>query len=143
MPVKQDFAQSFGQGWISGYLSIFFGVLSFIAVLCFMFPSYLTTPDLRVAYPVDILRVILMVLLIASFILGLISFLLNRQKRLAVTGIMFSAAAIMLGGWNVKTGAVHETPFPIGLDWLVLDLVLLAVIFIPLEVLFPQKAQQD
>ena len=40
------------------------------------------TTDLRKAYPVEILRVILMVLLIASFILGLISFLLNRQKRL-------------------------------------------------------------
>ena len=133
MPVKEDFAKSFGNGWISGYLSVFFGVLSFIAVLCFMFPSYLTTPDLRQAYPVEILRVILMVLLIASFILGLISFLLNRQKRLAITGILFSAAAIMLGGWNVQAGAVHETPFPIGLDWLVLDLVLLAVIFIPRE----------
>jgi len=142
MPVKADFAKSFGQGWISGYLSVFFGVLSFIAVLCFMFPSYLTTPDLRKAYPVEILRVILMVLLIASFILGLVSFLLNKQKRLAVTGILFSAAAIMLGGWKVEAGAVHESPFPIGLDWLVLDLVLLAVIFIPIEALFPQKVQQ-
>ncbi len=142
MPVKEDFAKSFGQGWISGYLSVFFGVASFIAVLCFLFPSYLTTPDLRKEYPVEILRVILMVLLIASFILGLISFLLNRQKILALTGILFSSAAILLGGWNVKTGALHDSPFPIGLDWLVLDLVLLAVIFIPIEALFPQKVAQ-
>ena len=142
MPVKEDFAKSFGQGWISGYLSVFFGVVSFIAVLCFLFPSYLTTPDLRKEYPVEILRVILMVLLIASLILGLISFLLNRQKVFALTGILFSSAAILLGGWNVKTGALHDSPFPIGLDWLVLDLVLLAVIFIPIEALFPQKVQQ-
>jgi len=142
MPIKEDFASSFMKGRISGFLSIFFGVASFIAVLCFLFPSYLTTPDLRKAYPVSLLRVILMVLLIASFLLALVSFLLSRQKRLALTGILFSTAAILLGGWNVQAGAVHETAFPIGLDWLVLDMILLAVIFIPIEALFPQNARQ-
>ncbi len=142
MPVKQDFAQSFGQGRISGYLSVFFGVISLIAVLCFLFPSWLTTPDLRQAYPVAVFRTVLMILLIASFILALVSFLLSRQKRLALAGVLFSGLAILLGGWNVQTGEVHDTPFPIGLDWLVLDLVMLAVIFIPLEAIFPQIAQQ-
>jgi len=142
MPIKEDFANSFMKGKISGFLSIFFGVASLLAVLCFLFPSYLTTPDLRKAYPVPLLRVILMILLIASFLLALVSFLLSRQKRLALIGILFSTAAILLGGWNVQAGAVHETAFPIGLDWLVLDMILLAVIFIPIEALFPQKARQ-
>ena len=57
MPIKEDFASSFMKGRISGFLSIFFGVASFMAVLCFLFPSYLTTPDLRKAYPVSLLRV--------------------------------------------------------------------------------------
>src|SRR5262249_38720737 len=142
MPIKEDFASSFGKGRISGFLSIFFGVASFIAVLCFLFPSYLTTPDLRQAYPVPLLRIILMILLIASFLLALVSFLLSKRKKLALTGVLFSAAAILLGGWDVQAGAIHETAFPIGLDWLVLDMILLAVIFIPIEALFPQKAQQ-
>ena len=142
MPIKEDFAKSFGQGWISGYLSVFFGVASFIAVLCFHFPSWLTTPDLRKAYPIPILRSILMVLLITSFILGLISFLLNRQKRLALTGILFSALAILLGGWQVEAGEIHDTFLPIGFDWLILDLVMLAVIFIPMEALFPKIVNQ-
>jgi len=38
MPIKEDFASSFGKGRISGFLSIFFGVASFGAVLCFLFP---------------------------------------------------------------------------------------------------------
>ncbi len=142
MPIKEDFANSFGKGRISGFLSIFFGVASFIAVLCFLFPSYLTTPDLRNAYPLPLLRIILMILLIASFLLALASFLLSKRKKLALIGVLFSTAAILLGGWNVQAGAIHETAFPIGLDWLVLDIILLAVIFIPIEALFPQKAQQ-
>jgi lathosterol oxidase len=124
MSLKEDFANSFMKGRISGFLSIFFGVASFLAVLCFLFPSYLTTPDLREAYPVPLLRIILMILLIASFLLALVSFLLSKQKRLALTGILFSTAAILLGGWNAEAGAVRETAFPIGLDWLVLDMVL-------------------
>lgn len=142
MPIKEDFAQSFGQGRISGYLSIFFGVAGFLAVLCFMFPSYLTVPDLRQSYPVPLLRKLLMLALIVSFVLALVSFLLSRQKRLALTGVLFSGAAILLGGWNVETGEIHQTAFPVGLDWLILDLVMLAVIFIPLEAIFPQIIRQ-
>jgi lathosterol oxidase len=142
MPVKDDFAQSFGKGRISGFLSIFFGVAALFAVLCFLFPSWLTTPDLRRAYPVSLLRLILMLLLIASFMLALISFLLSRQKRLALAGVLFSGLAILLGGWNVEVGEVRQTPFPIGLDWLALDLVMLAVIFIPLEAIFPKIIHQ-
>jgi lathosterol oxidase len=87
MPIKEDFANSFGKGRISGFLSIFFGVASFIAVLCFLFPSYLTTPDLRNAYPLPLLRIILMILLIASFLLALVSFLLSRRKNCSADGM--------------------------------------------------------
>src|SRR5262245_41586359 len=95
MHIKEDFANSLMKGRIIVFLSIFFGFASFVAVFCFLFPSYLTTPDLRKAYPVPLLRVILMILLIASFLLALVSFLLSKQKRLALTGILFSASAIL------------------------------------------------
>lgn len=39
-----------GEGRISGYLSITLGVLSVLAVLCFLFPDALTTPSLRAGY---------------------------------------------------------------------------------------------
>ncbi|HZS10077.1 MAG TPA: sterol desaturase family protein [Blastocatellia bacterium] len=142
MPVKDDFAKSFGKGRISGYLSIFFGALSFLAVLCFLYPSYLTFPDLRKAYPIPVIRLVLMLSLIVSFMLALVSFLLSRRTRLALTGVLFSGLAILMGGWNVQAGEIHETPFPIGLDWLILDLVMLAVIFIPIEAIFPQRINQ-
>ena len=142
MPIKNDFAQSFGQGRISGYFSVFFGVLSFFAVLCFLFPSYLTIPDLRAAYPVPLIRTLLMVSLFVSFILALLSFLLSRQKRLALTGVLFSGAAVLLGGYKVPAGDIRANPFPIGLDWLLLDLVILAVIFVPLEAIFPRRLNQ-
>jgi len=89
MPIKEDFANSFMKGRISGFLSIFFGVASFIAVLCFLFPSYLTTPDLRKAYPVSLLRVILMVLP-AILSTEVIRFAADREKPYVCTGLPWS-----------------------------------------------------
>ena len=37
----------FGEGQISGYISVFLGILSFLAVLCFKYPEWLTTPEFR------------------------------------------------------------------------------------------------
>ena len=42
-----------GEGRISGYLAITLGVLSFLGVLCYRFPAFLTTADLRAAYDAD------------------------------------------------------------------------------------------
>ncbi len=47
----------FGTGRISGVLSVALGGSSLLAVLCFQFPELLTTPDLRSAYPVPLLRI--------------------------------------------------------------------------------------
>ena len=47
-----------GQGRISGYISIFLGALSLIAVLAYQFPSYLTTTELRAVYDANILQVV-------------------------------------------------------------------------------------
>ena len=45
-----------GSGRISAYVSALLGTLSLLAVFCFRFPQYLTTPELRDVYDVDTLR---------------------------------------------------------------------------------------
>ena len=40
----------FGEGRISAYLSFLLGILSLLGVFAFMFPAYLTTPDMRHTY---------------------------------------------------------------------------------------------
>ena len=37
----------FGEGRISGYLSALFGISALLGVLCFIFPEWLTTKELR------------------------------------------------------------------------------------------------
>src|SRR4029450_9789095 len=50
-----------GRGKITGVIALALGGLAVLSVLAFHFPQYLTTPDLRKKYDVDILREILLV----------------------------------------------------------------------------------
>src|SRR4051794_3292991 len=72
----------FGQGRISGYLSTTLGLSSLLAVLCFRYPRWLTTGELRETYDVDLLRLVLRISIWAAFAFGLYSFVRYERKRL-------------------------------------------------------------
>jgi hypothetical protein len=112
-----------GEGRISGYLSIALGALSLLAVLCFMFPDALTTPSLRAAYDLSLMRKLLAAGMVFSAGFGLLTFLLNRQKRLGALGIVLTLIAVYLGGSSVQVGPRYDTVGYIGLDWFILDLL--------------------
>lgn len=71
----------FGTERISGVLSVVLGGLSLLAVLCFQFPELLTTPDLRSAYPVPLLRMVLFAALLLSLGLALLSVCAGSRSR--------------------------------------------------------------
>jgi lathosterol oxidase len=132
----------FGEGRISGVLSATLGALSVLAVLCFRFPDVLTTPDLRAAYPIGLLRGVLFAALLLGLGLGLVSVVLSRGKRLGHLGIALSGLAVVLGGAWVETGPLADRTHTLGLDWFVLNLLVLAIVFVPLERAFALRAQQ-
>src|SRR5260221_5158780 len=69
-----DRAVRFGHWRASAYVSFFLGALSLLGVLCFRFPEYLTTPELRAAYDVDFLRTLLLVAITVSLTLRIVPF---------------------------------------------------------------------
>src|SRR5437660_7622382 len=132
----------FGTGWWSGILSAFFGFLSFGAVLCLHFPQLLSSPELRPHYPMHTMRVLIQCLIVGAILFGVISSILRKKKILALTGMLLAIAATALGGSSVP---INETPrggLAIGLDWFLLDLFLMALIYVPLERLWPQYPKQ-
>ncbi len=132
-----------GEGYISGYASIFLASLAVCAVCCFHYPEYLTTPEFRAVYTGEGMRRLLMSGIVASFFFATLSFLLSRRKKLALTGILLSAAAVVVGGFEVQARSVEKTNWHLGLAWLVLDLLLMAVIFVPIEMVFPKNLRQS
>src|SRR5271156_3078619 len=132
----------FGTGWWSGILSAFFGFLAFGGVLCLHFPQLLSSPELRPHYPMQIMRVLIQCLIVAALLFGVFSAIKRKKKTLALTGMLLAIAATALGGSSVQINGTLHNGFAIGLDWFLLDLLLMAVIYVPLERLWPQYPEQ-
>lgn len=132
----------FGTGWWSGILSAFFGFLSFGGVLCLLFPQILTSPELRSHYPMHVMRLLIQYLIVGALAFGIISSILRKKRTLAFTGILLATAAAALGGSSVRINENLRNGPAIGFDWFLLDMFLMALIYVPLERLWPQYPQQ-
>lgn len=132
----------FGEGKISGVISIFLGLMSFLGVFCFKYPEWLTTPEFREIYTGESMKILLTAVIIASLFFAVVSFMLSKKKKWALIGIVFCILTIVLGGFDVDPRAVGETKYHLGLDWLLLDLFLMAIIFVPIEMVFPKRKEQ-
>lgn len=132
-----------GEGKISGYISIFLGTLTFLGVLCFKNPEVFTTPQFREVYTGESMKILLTSVIIASFIFGLLSFILSKQKKWALIGLILCTLTVLVGGFKVQPSSVGAVQWHLGLDWLLLDLFLMAVIFIPIEMVFPKRKDQS
>ncbi|MFI5307385.1 MAG: sterol desaturase family protein [Polyangiales bacterium] len=133
--------RALGSGFISGALSLLLSSLGFGAVLCLLFPAQLTTPELRAVYPMHIVRGLIQAVIVLGFALGLVSIVLRRSKLLGLCGLSLAVISVLLGGSEVPVdGPVAKSNY-LGLDWFVLDLLMTALLFVPIERLFPRVSQ--
>ena len=132
----------FGKGLISTIIALSLGFLCLLGVLAFHFPEYLTTPELRRQYSVDVLRQALLVALLIAGGLSLANIILGRRRILNLLAFGFIIAAVAFGGSRVPVGNFPDhTPY-IGLDWFILDLLGSTLIFVAIEKLLPLRKGQ-
>lgn len=130
----------FGHGWISGLISAVLGLAALGTVICFHFPG-LTVAEIRGHYPVELIRGLLHLAMVSSFLSATISICLRHNKVLGLLGIGSTLTAALLGGSAVPiSGDLQDTW--LGLDWVVLDLMLYSAVYIPLERLFALHPEQ-
>ena len=125
-----------GEGRIGGFLCAMIGLLSVAAVLCLRYPAFLTTPELRVHYDVELLRLVLAVAMVVAAWLGVIGIVLGGPRLRAAIGLSALFLAMLLGGPYVPTPDFHQPRFYFGLDWLVLDLFFTGAAFVLVEWVF-------
>lgn len=142
IPLDPNREFRFGEGKISGYSAVFLGGMSLLAVLAYLFPSYLTTTELRQAYDGEALRVVLKYGMYFSLFFGVLTLVLGRYRRMGVTGITLTCIAFALGGYQVPVGTVEPRALSLGVDWLILALMGSIFIFMTLEKLFPRYKNQ-
>lgn len=138
-----DLRQAIGRraGLAAGLL----GMLCVLGELCFLLPDLLVTRDALPIYKAQIglLRAILQATILATFALGMLSVMLLPQDRRGLLGIVLGIAALLMGGASaepVEIGGARA--WTAGLDYFVLELLVLGLVFIPLEGLFPLHRQK-
>lgn len=139
---RDELPLRFGEGRISGSLSILLGASSVLAVLCFHFPEYLTTPELRALYSVDVLRAVLAGGMLLAVLLGALSIFLSRSRRLGLAGIALAFLAQWMGGAQVEVDAFDQPVVSFGFDWLVLSLLGTSFVFVFIERVWPRDPDQ-
>lgn len=132
-----------GTGMITGVIALSLAILCFLGVLAFHFPQYLTTPQLRQSYDVEVIRRLLYWSLVVSGGLALFNIVFSRLHWLSLWTFVLLGLALALGGHKVEVDAnfPDHTPY-IGLDWFILDLLGSTLIFVFIEKLFALRRDQ-
>jgi lathosterol oxidase len=131
----------FGSGWISGVFAVALGALGAGGVLCIRYPALLTLPDARAVYPMEAVRFLIHLLIVGAFGLALLSIALSRRAPLGLTALGLVVAALLLGGSQTDVGSLDGARY-LGLDWFLLNVLVLAMLFVPLEQLFARLPQR-
>jgi len=126
-----------GSGWVSGVIAVFLGLLGLGGTLCLRFPDLLTLPDARAQYPMLIMRLLIQGTIFAAFVFAAVSAVLRQRKVLALTGAALALAAAAVGGGTIPLPQEVGTKYGIGLDWFLLDLLVMTIVFVPLERIWP------
>lgn len=132
MTYKDTVAPNPARSWMA-HMSAGLGILSLMGVLCFHFPELLTSKEFRATYSETLARNLLLIGLIAAFAMGTLAILRNRNRRIALTGVISAAVAVLLGGATVHFNEIESTPYSLGLDWFVMSLFFSTIVFVPIE----------
>lgn len=143
MALSPALRQAIGRraGLISGVL----GMLCVLAELCFLLPDVLVTKDALPIYKANLglVRGVLQASILATLMLGALGVLLSRPNRRGLLGLALGVIALLMGGSQAEPLDIQALRgFSVGLDYFVLELLVLALIFVPLEGLFPLREQR-
>ncbi len=123
--------------------ALFLGIMSLLAVIAFHFPEHLTTPRLREVYQESQVRSLLFTGMLLCGLLAVPALLFSRYKLESLAALACLLLAWLAGGPNVPLeDTIRQPRFYLSLDWVLLDLVLMATLFIHIELFFRLKPEQ-
>jgi sterol desaturase/sphingolipid hydroxylase (fatty acid hydroxylase superfamily) len=131
-----------GHGWFAGVLGLALSIAALGLVLCYHFPELLTSPRSRPLLSLAVTRHALQLALVVSFSLSCFSMVRRPRKWLGAAGLALTLVAVVLGGARSQSWGLPDEQVYFGLDWFILRLMLLSLVFVPFERIFPHRAEQ-
>lgn len=135
-------ARGFGSGWIAGVLGFALSLGALFLVFVLRQPALLSTPELAVLRNSDWFRPVVMAVMLAAFALGCLSLTLRPQKLLGLLAAVITLAASLWATMPAAPDLTGGRHIYFGLDFFILNVVFGGILFVPLERLFPKRAEQ-
>jgi sterol desaturase/sphingolipid hydroxylase (fatty acid hydroxylase superfamily) len=135
-------ARGFGSGWTAGVLGFALSLGALFLVFVMRQPALLSTPELAILRSSDWFRPVVMAIMLAAFALGCLSLTLRPQKLLGLLAVVITLAASLWATMPAAPDLSGGRHIYFGLDFFILNVVFGGILFIPLERLFPKRADQ-
>jgi sterol desaturase/sphingolipid hydroxylase (fatty acid hydroxylase superfamily) len=133
-------ARRLGSGWLSGVVAFLLATGCFVLVLCRTFPGLFITPQLRLVFDHPLFSTGLIIAMAVAFGLALLNLVLRPNRILGLGAITLTLLASLTAG--IAPVETDRAGLYFGLDFFVLNVVLTGLLFVPIERLFPLKAEQ-
>lgn len=130
-----------GSGWLSGSLALLAAVAGMLIVLLHWFPETFSYPEVAFIHDSGAVTVALRFVLLAGYALSLLSLILSARKSLGWAALGLSViASLMATTQPTLTDAPQSLYF--GLDYFIINVLVVGFLFVPLERFFPHRGAQ-
>ncbi len=130
-----------GSGWLSGCLSLLAALTGLLIVVIRWYPQTFTMPELQPIHQGGYMVLFLRFVLLSGYVLALLSLILSRYRALAWTGLIVSVIASLMATAQPEHAPGAQSLY-FGLDYFIVNVLLVGFLFVPLERFFPARPEQ-
>ena len=131
-----------GSGWLSGAMALLASLAGLLLVLLRWFPETFSYPEIAFIQDSGAVTVELRFVLLAGYALALISLILSKRKSLGWTALAISVVASLMATSQPQFGAGTSQSLYFGLDYFIINVLIVGFLFVPLERFFPARSEQ-
>jgi len=132
----------FGSGWLSGTLALLAGITGLLLVLIRWYPTTFSYPEIAFIQQNGVVTVAMRFVLLAAYILALTSLILSRHRILGWTSFALAVVvSLMATTQPLRVGDAPQA-FYFGLDYFIINVLVVGFLFVPLERFFPARGEQ-
>ncbi len=134
--------RSFGSGWLAGVLALALAIAALFLVLITRQAALLSTPELSAVQQTAWFKPALLAIMMTAFLLGCLSLALRPQKLLGTLAVVITLVASLWAAMPAAPDLAGGRGIYFGLDFFILNVIFGGILFIPLERIFPKRAEQ-
>lgn len=132
----------FGSGWLSGAMALLAAVAGFLVVLLRWFPETFSYPEIAFIQNSGYVTFFLRFTLLAGYTLSLLSLILSARKSLGWMALALSVIASLMATTQPQYASDGPQAFYFGLDYFIINVLVVGFLFVPLERFFPARGEQ-